>query len=72
MFKALHTLVGVCGNPTLRECEDETHTPELGTWESFGTPEISEFDSRGRNTSHWGVIYNIKNYRSVDVENGLT
>jgi len=24
----------------LEECEDDTHTPEMGTWESFGTPEI--------------------------------
>ncbi len=46
-----------CRNPTLRECEDETHTPEMGTWESSETPEISEFDCRGQNISHWGVLY---------------
>jgi hypothetical protein len=23
--------------PLLEECEDDTHTPEMGTWESFGT-----------------------------------
>ncbi len=28
-----------CCNPTLRECEDETHTPKMGTWESSGTLE---------------------------------
>jgi len=39
-------------NPTLRECEDETHTPEMGTWEFSGTPETLEFDCRGQNTSH--------------------
>jgi len=50
-----------CRNPTLKECEDETHTPEMGTWESFGTPEISEFDCRGQNTSHWSVLYIIGN-----------
>jgi hypothetical protein len=49
----------VCRNPTLRECEDETHTLEMGTWESFRTPKISEFDCRGQNTSHWGVLYFI-------------
>jgi hypothetical protein len=27
-----------CYDPILRECEDETHIPELGTWESSGTP----------------------------------
>jgi hypothetical protein len=24
--------------PLLEECEDDTHTPEMGTWESSGTP----------------------------------
>ncbi len=43
--------------PLWEECEDETHTPEMGTWESTGTPKTSEFHLRGQNTSHWGVIY---------------
>jgi hypothetical protein len=38
--------------PFLEECEDETHTPEMGTWESTGTPKISEFDFKDQNTSH--------------------
>jgi len=50
---------GECRNPTLRECEDETHIPEMGTWESSRTPETSEFDGKGQNTSHWGVPYII-------------
>ncbi len=41
-----------CHNPTLRKCEDETHTPEMGTWEPTRTPETSEFDCRGQNTLH--------------------
>ncbi len=49
-----------CCNPTLRECEDETHTPKIGTWESSGTPKISEFDCRTQNTLHWGVLYIIE------------
>jgi hypothetical protein len=36
--------------PLLEECEDDTHTPEMGTWESSGTPETSEFNCRGQNT----------------------
>jgi hypothetical protein len=32
----------------------------MGTWESVGTPEISEFDCRDQNTSHWGVLYIIE------------
>ncbi len=43
----------------LEECEDDTHTPEMGTWESTGTPETSEFDYRGQNASHWNVLYVI-------------
>jgi hypothetical protein len=34
-------------SPTLGKVED---------LESFGTPECSEFDSKGKNTSHWGVL----------------
>jgi hypothetical protein len=48
-----------CCNPTLRECEDEIHTPEMGTWESFGTLKSLEFDCKGQNTLHWGVFYII-------------
>jgi hypothetical protein len=48
-----------CYNPTLRECEDETHTPEMRTWESSGTPESSQFDCKGQNTLHWNVLYII-------------
>jgi hypothetical protein len=48
-----------CRNPTLRECEDEIHTPEMGTWESSETPETSEFNFRGQNTSHWSILYII-------------
>jgi hypothetical protein len=45
--------------PLLEECEDDTHTPEMGTWESFGTLEISELDCKGQNTSHWDILYII-------------
>jgi hypothetical protein len=33
----------------------------MGTWESFETPESSEFDCKGQNTSHWGILYIIGN-----------
>jgi len=36
--------------------EDETPTPKVGDLESSETPEHLEFDSRGQNTSHWGVL----------------
>jgi hypothetical protein len=49
----------LCHNPTLEEWEDDYHTPEMGTWESVGTPKTLEFDCKGWNTSHWGVLYII-------------
>ncbi len=45
-----------CRNPTLAKCEDETHTPKVGDLESSGTLECLEFDSKGKNTSSWGVL----------------
>jgi hypothetical protein len=45
--------------PYLEGVEDETHTPKIGTWESSRTSKTSEFDYRGQNTLHWGVIYII-------------
>ncbi len=36
--------------------EDETSTPKVGDWESSGTPECLEFNSKVENTSHWGVL----------------
>jgi len=31
----------IVATPLLEECEDVTHTAEMGTWESFGTPKSS-------------------------------
>jgi hypothetical protein len=45
-----------CRNPTLAKRKDETHTPKVGDLESFGTPKSLEFDSKGKNTSSWGVF----------------
>ncbi len=45
-----------CRNLTLAKCEDETHTPKVGDLEPSGTPECLEFDSKGQNTSPWGVL----------------
>jgi hypothetical protein len=46
----------ICRNPTLAKCEDETHTPKVGDLESSGTPKSLELDSKGKNTSPWGVL----------------
>jgi hypothetical protein len=45
--------------PLLEKCEDDTHTPKMGTWESSGTPKTSELDCRGQNTLPWGVFHVI-------------
>jgi len=45
--------------PLWAKCEDETHTPKSGNWESSGTPAISKLDSRGQKTSPWGVLYTV-------------
>jgi hypothetical protein len=37
--------------PFWGKCEVATHTPENGTWESFGIPENLEFNCKGQNTS---------------------
>jgi hypothetical protein len=38
----------------------KTHTLEMGTWESVGTPKTLENDCRGQHTLHWGVFYIIE------------
>jgi hypothetical protein len=43
--------------PLWAKCEDETHTPKSGNLESSRTPAISELNSKGQNTSPWGVYY---------------
>ncbi len=48
-----------CCNLTLREGEDETHTLEMGIWESSKTSKTSEVDYKGQNTLQWGIFYII-------------
>jgi hypothetical protein len=56
MIKMKNESCSKCRNPTLAKCEDETHTPKVGDFESSGTIKNSELDFRGQNTSHWGVL----------------
>jgi hypothetical protein len=57
--------------PLLEECEDDTHTPKMGTWESSETPKVSKFHCKGQTPRIWVLFISLKSYRSVDVENGL-
>jgi hypothetical protein len=59
MHIRIERFIKVVATPLLEECEDKTHTPEMGTWESTGTPKTSELDCRGQNTLPWGVLYII-------------
>jgi len=62
---------GKCRNPTLRECEDETHTFKIGTWESSVTPKTSKLIT-GVKTPYIGVFFiSLERYQSVDFENAL-
>ncbi len=58
-LKQLWESICSIATPLLEECEDDTHTPKMGTWESSGTLETLEFDCRGQNTSPWGVLHVI-------------
>jgi hypothetical protein len=55
----LNCVVMCVATPLWVKCEDETHTPKSGKLESSETPKSSEFDCKGQNTSHWGVLYVI-------------
>jgi hypothetical protein len=48
--------------PLLEECENDTHIPKMGTWESFGTPKTSELDFRGQNTSLEAFFMSLERY----------
>jgi len=54
-----YKLLGCVATPLWRKCEVATHTPENGTWESFGILKNSELDCRGQNTLHWSVHYTV-------------
>ncbi len=60
-----------CRNPTLKECEDDIHTPEMWTWESFGTLEYSVLDCRAKTPRLEVFFILLERPQSVDVENGL-
>jgi hypothetical protein len=42
--------------PLWAKCEGEAHTPKSGNLESSRTPEKSELELKGQNTSHWSVL----------------
>jgi hypothetical protein len=49
----------IVATPLWVKCEDETHTPKSEKLESSETPENSELEFRGQNTSNWSVFYTI-------------
>jgi hypothetical protein len=59
LIKVVHIYVIKCCNLTLREVWGWNSQSRIGTWESSGTLETSEFNCKGQNTLHWGVLYII-------------
>jgi hypothetical protein len=57
----MEVVIRECRNLILKECEDDTHIPEMGTWESFGTSKNLKFDCKGQNPLLWGVLYTVGN-----------
>ncbi len=55
----------------MEECEDDTHIPEMGTWESFGTWEFQSLISGVKTPRLEAFFISLERYRSLDVENGL-
>jgi hypothetical protein len=53
-------MIRIVATPLWDKCEGEARTPESGKLESHGTPENLKLESRGQNTSHWGVLYTIE------------
>jgi hypothetical protein len=53
------------------KCEVAIHTPENGTWESFGTPENLECNCRGQTPCIELFFISLEKSWSVDVQNGL-
>jgi len=48
--------------PLLEECEDDTHTLEMGTWESSGTPKTSKLDCRSQTSCLEAFFMSLKIY----------
>jgi hypothetical protein len=60
MYKENKFWSSFVATPLWAKCEDETHTPKSGNFESSETPKNLEFEFRGQNTLHWGVLYTIE------------
>jgi hypothetical protein len=60
-----------CRNPTLKECENETHTPEMGTWESSETPKTFKVQSQG--SKHLAYVCFLNFWKAIKCRcrNGL-
>jgi hypothetical protein len=49
--------VSFCRNPTLAKCGGEAqHLEKLEIWSPPGLPNVYSSTTRGKNTSHWGLL----------------
>jgi hypothetical protein len=47
-----------CHNPTLKECEDDTHTLEMGTW---------EFKVQLQGSKHFALTSSLHCWKGLEV-----
>jgi hypothetical protein len=56
----------------LEEGEDDTHTPEMGLGSPLGLSKLQSSIARVKTPCIEVFFISLKDYRNVDVENGLT
>jgi len=57
--------------PFLEECEDDTHTPEMGLESPSGLSKLQSSIARVKTPCLEAFLISLKSYQSADVENGL-
>jgi hypothetical protein len=60
-----------CCNSTLKECEDKTHTPKMGTWSPSQLLKLQSSIARVKTPCIGMFFISLESYQSVDIENGL-
>jgi hypothetical protein len=57
--------------PLFEECEDDTHTFEMGTWESSGLLKLQSSITGVKTLCLEAFFISLESYQSVNVENGV-
>jgi hypothetical protein len=70
-FEQKKEIFYICRNPTLAKCGGEAQHLEKLELESFGTPECSELNSKGKTPRIGVFLVSLERSWNVDIENGL-